>query len=271
MRLLFKFFGILLIGFLALVAAFDIWGFAALGHLSPQTNPVRDPAANRVVMVLGATGSVGDGLLKAAVEDRAVEKIHVVSRRSSPRIDAGVRAGRVELHLHKDFTDFSDLESTLATVNTVLWGLGATSIGMADSTYTRIHVEFPLAFVRQWLDSRSRGPMSFHNVTGMGTDPKGDAHWAREKGRAELELAELARGTPLRTFGYRSAYIRPTSERSNVLVYVAEALLKPGKLVITSKGLGQAMLEISERIGELENGTLIDNADSIAYLQAIDR
>ena len=113
--------------------------------------------------------------------------------------------------------------------------------------------------------------MSFHNVTGIGTDPNGDDHWAREKGRAELELAAMARGTPLRTFGYRSAYIRPTSEQSNFLTYLGEILLKPGKLVITSIGLGQAMLEISERTQELENGTLLDYADSIAYLNAIER
>jgi hypothetical protein len=224
-----------------------------------------------VVMVLGATGSVGDGLLKAAMEEDSVETVHVVSRRSSARIDAGVASGRVQLHLHKDFTDFSDLQPVLREVNTVLWGLGATSIGMDDLTYTLIHVDFPLAFTRQWLSANEEGPMSLHNVTGMGTDPDGDAHWAREKGRAELELAEMARGTPLRSFAYRSAYIRPTSEQSNFLTYLGEVLLKPGKLVITSIGLGQAMLEISERIEELENGTIIDNADSIAYLDAIER
>ena len=270
MKLVLKVGGYLLLGFLALIAAFDIWGFATLGHIDPQADPVRDPAANRVVMVLGATGSVGDGLLKAAIEADSVEKVHVVSRRSSPRIDAGVASGRVQLHLHKDFTDFSSLQPVLSEVNTVLWGLGATSIGMEDDTYTMIHVDFPLAFTRQWLSSRNQGPMSFHNVTGMGTDPNGDAHWAREKGRAELELAAMARGTPLRTFGYRSAYIRPTSEQSNFLTYLGELLLKPGKLVITAKGLGQAMLEISERSEELENGTLLDNADSIAYLNAIE-
>lgn len=270
MKLFLKICGYLLLGFLTLIAAFDIWGFATLGHITPQADPVRDPAANRVVMVLGATGSVGDGLLKAAMEAESVEEVHVVSRRSSPRIDAGVASGRVQLHLHKDFTDFGSLQSVLGEVNTVLWGLGATSIGMEDDTYTLIHVDFPLAFTRQWLSARSEGPMSFHNVTGMGTDPNGDDHWAREKGRAELELAAMARGTPLRTFGYRSAYIRPTTEQSNFLTYLGEILLKPGKLVITSIGLGQAMLEISERTQELENGTLLDNADSIAYLNAIE-
>ena len=99
----------------------------------------------------------------------------------------------------------------------------------------------------------------------MGTDPESDTHWAQEKGRAERELAAMAEGTGLRTFSYRSAYIRPTSEQADVFNYLGELLLRPGKLVITGRDLGRAMLEISARTGELPNGTLIDNADSIAY------
>ena len=110
--------------------------------------------------------------------------------------------------------------------------------------------------------------MSFHTVTGMGTDLNGEQHWAREKGRAEQEAAMLAEGTGLRTFGYRSAFVRPTSEQANVLHYALEALLRPGALVIPSKDLGGAMLEISARTTELPNGALIDNADSIAYAEA---
>jgi hypothetical protein len=102
----------------------------------------------------------------------------------------------------------------------------------------------------------------------MGTDPEGRQQWARDKGYAERELAAMAEGTGLRTFSYRSAYIRPTSEQSNFLIYLGEWLLKPGKLVIRGIDLGRAMLEISVRTGELENGTLIDNADSIAYARA---
>ena len=110
--------------------------------------------------------------------------------------------------------------------------------------------------------------MSFHSVTGMGTDPNGSDHWAREKGRAELEVAALAEGSGLRTFAYRSAVVRPTSEQSNVGYAIAEVLLRPGSLVITARNLGAAMLEISARTTELPNGTLIDAADSIAYAKA---
>ena len=256
------------LGFFLLIAAFNLWGYLTLGTLTPQENPTIDPTANSVVMVFGATGSVGDGLLKAAMEDEQVETIYVVTRRSSPRIDQGVKSGRVDMRLHQDFTDFSELADVLGEVNTVLWGLGTSSLNVDDATYTWIHVDFPVACVSAWLNERTEGPMSFHYVTGMGTDPDGDQYWAREKGRAERELAAMAANSDLRTFSYRSAYIRPTTEQANAAIYLGEALLRPGSLVITGKDLGGAMLEISARTEELPNGTLIDNADSIAYAEA---
>jgi uncharacterized protein YbjT (DUF2867 family) len=256
---------VIFLGFCLLIAGFDVWGSLTLGTLTPDAKASRDSDANQVVMVFGATGSVGDGLLKAAMDDPEVEKVYVISRRTSPRIEAAVSTGKAELRLLPDFTDYSSLADILSEVNTVLWGLGTSSFNVDDPTFTLIHVDFPVAFVKSWLRARTRAPMSFHYVTGMGTDANGSAHWAQEKGRAEREVAELALGTGLRTFGYRSAYIRPTSENANFAAYLGEFLLKPGKLVITSKELGNAMLVISARTEELANGTLIDNADSIAY------
>lgn len=259
---------LLLVGLALLVVALNIWGAFTLGGLRPSANAPVHEHANQVVMVFGATGSVGDGLLKAAMADPDVEKVYVVTRRSSPRIEAGVAQGDIEMRLHEDFTDYSALADILGEVNTVMWGLGTTSLGMDDETYTRIHVDFPVAFVSAWLAARRDGPMAFHYVTGMGTDSNGSQHWAREKGRAEREVAALAEGSGLRTFGHRSAFIRPSSEQANAMHYLLEALLRPGALVIAADELGGAMLEISARTSELPNGAIIDNADGIAYAQA---
>ncbi len=259
---------LLLVGLALLVMALNIWGAFTLGSLRPSANARVHEHANQVVMVFGATGSVGDGLLKAAMADPDVDKVYVVTRRSSPRIEAGVAQGDIEMRLHEDFTDYSALADILGEVNTVLWGLGTTSLGMDDETYTRIHVDFPVAFVNAWLAARRDEPMAFHYVTGMGTDSDGAQHWAREKGRAEREVAALAEGSGLRTFGHRSAFIRPSSEQANAMHYLLEALLRPGALVIAADELGGAMLEISARTSELPNGATIDNADGIAYAQA---
>jgi len=259
---------ILIGALIVLIGAVNLWGALTMGTLEPAANPELDAAANRVVMVFGATGSVGDGLLKAALNSKDVATVHVVTRRTSPRIDAALKEGKLVLHLQDDFTDYSDLANTLPEVNTVLWGLGTTSIGMDPDTYTRIHVDFPIAFASAWLAARSDSPMAFHYVTGIGTGEDEDARWAQDKGRAERLVAEMADGTGMRSFGHRSAYIRPTSEQSNAATYVLEWLLRPGNQVIRATALGQAMLEISARTTELANGTLIDNADAIAYAKA---
>lgn len=265
MKILFKlvlFLGALLV---VLLIALNLWGAATLGTLSPDPNASRDATANNTVMVLGATGSVGDGLLKAAIADPEVKTIYALTRSMSPRLETGQASGRVQVIMHKDFTDYSMLADTLSRVNTVLWGLGTTSVGMDEDTYRWIHLDFPIAFVKAWLAARTEGPMAFHNVTGMGTGEEESAQWAKDKGRAEREVAEMAQGTGLRTFGYRSAWIRPTSENSNWLIYAAEPLLKPGYLVVRGIDLGRAMLEISARTEELPSGILIDNRDAIEY------
>jgi hypothetical protein len=81
-------------------------------------------------------------------------------------------------------------------------------------------------------------------------------------------MAAAAEGTGLRTFSYRSGFIRPTSENAGVGDYIGQWLFRPGSLAITGLELGQSMLEISARVDELPNGTLVDNADTIAYARA---
>jgi len=107
-------------GILLLVVGLNVWGYLSQGTLVPASATTQDPAANRVVMVFGASGSVGDGLLKAAIEAPGVDRVHVVTRRSSPRIDAGVATGKVHMHLHRDFTDYAALADVLGEVGTVL-------------------------------------------------------------------------------------------------------------------------------------------------------
>ncbi|PLW71003.1 hypothetical protein C0039_00740 [Pseudohalioglobus lutimaris] len=259
---------VLVAGCAIIIVGFNLWGAVTLGVLTPDPDAYLDPAANRVVMVFGASGSVGDGLLKAAMEDPDVEEIYALTRRLSPRLERGQVSGRVKVMLHNDFTDYSELDDTLARVNTVMWGLGASSIGMDAELYRRIHVDFPIAFVEAWLDQPSDAPRAFHYVTGMGTGEQESAQWAKDKGGAERRVAEMAQGTSLRTFGHRSAWVRPTAENAGPGIYLGELLLKPGHLVIRGIDLGRAMLEISARTGELPNGTLIDNKDALDYAAA---
>lgn len=269
MKLIWKILAGLAAVFVILIVGLNVWGLLTLGKYSPADDALRDPTANQVVMVFGATGSAGDGLLEAAMAAPEVEKVYAVTRRLSPRLEAGQASGRVEVILLEDFTDYSGLTEELAEVNTVFWGLGTTSVGMEPELYRHIHEDFPTSFVSAWLAARNgQGPMAFHYVTGMGTGEDESAQWARDKGRAERRVAEMAQGTGLRTFGHRSGWIRPTDDNANLVIYLAEPLFIPGHLVIRGTELGNAMLEISARTEELPNGALIDNKDAIDYANA---
>ncbi len=268
MRIALKLLAVIAGLFVAFVIGFNIWGATTLGTHPPTDDAVRDASANRVVMVFGATGSAGDGLLKAAMADSQVEKIYAVTRRLSPRLEAGQASGRVEVIMHEDFSDYSSISEQLTDVNTVMWGLGASSVGMDPELYRRIHVDFPVNFVKTWLAARQQGPMAFHFITGMGTGENESQQWARDKAYTERYTAELAEGTGLRSFGHRSAWIRPTDENANAIIYIGELLMRPGYGVVRSLDLGRAMLEISARVDELPNGSLIDNRDAIEYAAA---
>ena len=90
-------------------------------------------------------------------------------------------------------------------------------------------------------------------------------HWAREKARAEATLFELAEGTTMRVISYRPSYIVPTEEQSNIGHILLHAIFTPVKLAIRSMDIGEAMLEVSARGGQLENGTILENRDVIKY------
>ena len=64
-----------------------------------------EPARHQVVAIFGASGTAGDGILKAALANPDIDRIHVISRRTTPRIDAGVASGKVEMTLHMDYLD----------------------------------------------------------------------------------------------------------------------------------------------------------------------
>ena len=60
------------------------------GHELPMETQELNAERTRIVAIFGATGTIGDGLLKAAMNDPNIETIHVVTRRPSPRIEEGV-------------------------------------------------------------------------------------------------------------------------------------------------------------------------------------
>lgn len=200
------------------------------------------------VLILGATGMVGQGVLRECLRDPAVEAVLSVVRAPTGAADPKLR----EL-AHGDFLDWAGAEGELTGWDACLWCLGVTSAGMSEADYTRITADFPLAAARTLV--RVNPGMAFVYVSGAGADSSGTGSvmWARVKGRAENELLALpfprvhavrpAAIQPLHGIRSRTAWIRVATALMKPFFPALRALF-PGQ-VITTEELGRAMLRLA--------------------------
>lgn len=228
-------------------------------------------SGNRDIAIFGATGTAGDGILKAALADPQIRKIQVISRRSTPRIDQGVAAGKVELTLHLDYMNYSGIARQISGVDTVYWAIGISAMGVDQETYGRIHVDFPLQFVREWASTSAEPDMSFHFISSSDISEDSDTMWIREKIRAEKSLFGFADGTSMRVIAYRPDYIRPSSEEAHLGQALLYWFFRPVGAAVRSTEIGKTMLELTVRGTQFENGTKISTFDIVKYSEAYDR
>ncbi|MFE6621105.1 NAD-dependent epimerase/dehydratase family protein [Streptomyces sp. NPDC057740] len=195
------------------------------------------------IIVFGATGMVGQGVLEACLRDEEVTDVLAVGRTPTGRSHPKLR----ELH-HEDFTDFAAVQHQLVGYDACFYCLGTSAVGMSDADYRVVSFDFPLAAARALLTA---APAAFCHVTGAGTDGTGKSRmmWARVKGETENALLEL---NP-RSYMFRPAFIVPlpgtkAKTKSYVLLYRLVTPLYPllrrliPRYVTTSLQLGQAML-----------------------------
>jgi len=229
------------------------------------------PAPYDTIAIFGATGTAGDGILKAALADPGIEKIHVITRRMSPRIEQGVASGKVTVTLHMDYLDYSLLHEQIGEVNTVFWAIGISTFKVDEETYGKIHVDFPMQFVSEWTQVSDQSDISFHYVSSSDISADSRAMWAREKVRAEEALIGFADGTNLRVIAYRPDYIGPTPEEAHIgqdLLYWAFA---PVMSAVRATQIGQAMLEVTARGTEIENGRRLPTRTIRQFSDAYER
>ena len=226
------------------------------------------PSTHHTVAIFGASGTAGDGILKAALSDPDIARIHVITRRSSPRIDAGVASGKVEMTLHLDYLDYSALHEQIASADAVYWAIGTSSVNVDEATYGRIHVDFPVRFVSEWLGVRDNADMSFHYLSSSDISEDSRMMWAREKVRAENMLFDLAEGSNLRVIAYRPDYIGPTQEEAHLGQNLLYWFFAPVGSAVRATQIGQAMLEVTARGSEFGNGARLGTRKIIRYSDA---
>jgi hypothetical protein len=245
----------------ALMLALRDDGVAVLGK--PATS-------YETIAIFGASGTAGDGILKAALASPGVRKIHVITRRTTPRIDQGVAAGKVQMTLHTDYLDYSAIEAQIAAADAVFWAIGISTFAVDEKTYGTIHVDYPASFVAKWLSVSNRHAMSFHYISSSDISEDSSAMWAREKVRAERTLFKLAEGTKLRVIAYRPDYIGPTDAEAHLGQRLLYGFFAPIGAAVKAEQIGKAMIEVAARSDEFANGAKLGTRGIIRYGDAQD-
>ena len=199
------------------------------------------------VAIFGATGMVGQGVLRECVMADDVDQVIVVGRTSTGRKHRKL----VEL-LTPDLFDLSSIADRLTGLDACFFCLGVSSVGMDADEYRHVTHDLTLSVANELI---IRNPdLVFVYVSGSGTDTseQGRVRWARVKGATENALLRM----PFRAYAFRPGIIRPKfSVRSKTRLYqVAYVVMSPllivaeklaPKHVTTSEKVGLAMLELA--------------------------
>jgi uncharacterized protein YbjT (DUF2867 family) len=199
------------------------------------------------VLLFGATGMVGQGVLRECLLDPGVRRVLAVGRSATGQTHEKLR----ELVL-PDVSDLSAVESKVTGYDACFFCLGVSSAGMSEERYTELTYDLTLTVARTL--ARLNPSMTFVYVSGMGTDgsERGRVMWARVKGKTENALLRL----PFReAFMFRPGFIIPMHGiTSRFRLYRAvHAVTKPlfpvmerrlPRLVTTTEQLGRAMLAV---------------------------
>lgn len=192
------------------------------------------------VLLFGATGMVGDGVLHACLGDPRVTEVLAVGRSPLGLSHAKLR----ELH-RVDFFHYDDLDAQLARIDACFFCLGVSAVGMNEADYTRQTFDLTLAAAR--AVSRARPGAVFCYVSGAGTDSteRGRAMWARVKGRTENALLAL----PLDAYMFRPAFIRPRRGKASKTALYRAIYGVIGPLYPVLKRLAPAHVTTAETLG----------------------
>jgi uncharacterized protein YbjT (DUF2867 family) len=202
------------------------------------------------VLLFGATGMVGQGVLRECLLEADVQSVLAIGRSAT-----GQRHPKLRELVHRDFLDFSGIENELSGFDACFFCLGVSAAGMQEDDYRRVTYDFTMAAAR--VLARLNGNMTFVYVSGMGTDSseRGRTMWARVKGATENALL----GLPFKAaYMFRPGVIVPLDGiKSKTKLYrISYAVTGPllpllraafPKQVTTTEQVGRAMIKAAKQ------------------------
>lgn len=190
------------------------------------------------VIVTGATGMVGEGVLLHCLQSDTVAEVLVVGRRPY-----ALKHAKLKELIVPDFFDVEKYGDELNGYDGCFYCAGVSSVGMNEADYTRVTYDTTMLFARTLAQASPNTIFNF--VTGAHTDSseKGKLMWARVKGKTENDLMKL----PFRgQYNFRPGFMKPVAGQKNVrwffkpFIWVIPRLLPSQSLTLHE--VGQAMI-----------------------------
>jgi uncharacterized protein YbjT (DUF2867 family) len=200
------------------------------------------------IILTGATGMVGQGVLRESLLDPGVTEVLSIARSSVHQQNPKLR----EL-IVPDIANLAGNEPELTGYDACFFCTGVSSVGMSEEKYTALTYDLTLSFARTIAPLNPQ--MTFIYVSGASTDSteKGRTMWARVKGRTENALLRL----PFKAaYMFRPGFIQPlhgirSKTRLYQLIYNLIAPLtlhlkdRLPKYITTTEQIGRAMLAVA--------------------------
>ena len=200
------------------------------------------------VILFGATGMVGQGVLRECLLDPDVVRVLAIGRNPT-----GQRHEKLREVVHKDLLDLTPIRNELVGYGACVFCLGITSAGMNEADYRRVTYDIAMAAARPVVELTPDMTCIFVSGAGADSSERGRTMWARVKGATENAILAL----PFRaSYMFRPAFVQPMSGIASrtawynafyrVLgpIYPVLSRLAPG-YTLTTEQIGKAMLEVA--------------------------
>ncbi len=209
------------------------------------------------VIITGATGMVGEGVLLECLENSQVSEVLSVSRKSN-----GMSHPKLREYLVPDFLQLKEDDENLKGYDACFFCAGVSSVGMKEAEYTRMTFDTTITFAKAVLHQNPNS--TFIYVSGASTDgtEKGRLMWARVKGRTENTLAAM----PFKKiYNFRPGFMKLTHGQKNELkLYKYFAWLFPILKVLTPNSVSTL-----QQVGKAMINSLVIGSDK-TVLEVID-
>ncbi len=160
------------------------------------------------IILTGATGMVGEGVLMECLENPNVSEILSISRKPSGKTHPKLKEYIISDFLSMDFND-----EAIKGYDACFFCAGVSSVGMNEEEYTRITYDTTIHFAGAVLNQNPE--MIFNYVSGAHTDrtESGKVMWARVKGRTENALKKMNFKA---VYNFRPGFMKPVEGQLNV-------------------------------------------------------